>query len=97
MDKFLDRGCSVSAEKVNTEEPNVKKTKLRKFDMCRVMVGEEAANKIKFIPLSNDTVSRRIKDISFDVKSQLTERLRSCEQFALQLDECTDVVVLRRY
>ncbi len=56
-----------------------------------MMVGEEAANKIKSIPLSNDTVSRRIKDISFDVKSQLTERLRSCEQFALQLDECTDV------
>ncbi len=25
-------------------------------DMCRVMVGEEAANKIKSIPLSNDTV-----------------------------------------
>ncbi len=41
--------------------------------MCRVMVGEEAANKIKSIPLSNDTVSRRIKDISFDVKSQLTD------------------------
>ncbi len=32
MYKFLDRGCSVSAEKVNTEEPSVKKTKLRKFD-----------------------------------------------------------------
>ncbi len=200
MDKFLDRGCSVSAEKVNAEEHSMKKTKLRKFDesyikygfmeysdgrpqctlclkilsvealkpyklnrhlttihpehankskdffqrkkeeyvkqkvrltnittipekaqqasylaalriakckkphtigeelilpaavdMCRVMVGEEAANKIKSIPLSNDTVSRRIKDIPFDVKSQLTERLRSCEQFALQLDECTDV------
>uniref|UniRef100_A0A671MB63 Uncharacterized protein n=1 Tax=Sinocyclocheilus anshuiensis TaxID=1608454 RepID=A0A671MB63_9TELE len=60
-------------------------------DMCRVMVGEEATNKIISILLSNDTVSRWIKDISFDVKSQLTERLRLCEQFALQLDECTDV------
>ncbi len=29
MYKFLDRGCSVSAEKANTE---VKKTKLRTFD-----------------------------------------------------------------
>ncbi len=32
MYKFLDRGCRVSAEKVNTEEPSVKKKKLRKFD-----------------------------------------------------------------
>ncbi len=32
MYKFLDGGCSVSAEKVNTEEPSVKKTKLRKCD-----------------------------------------------------------------
>ncbi len=32
MYKFLDRECSVSAEKVNTEEPSLKKTKLRKFD-----------------------------------------------------------------
>ncbi len=32
MYKFLDTGCSVTAEKVNTEEPSVKKTKLRKFD-----------------------------------------------------------------
>nr|XP_055055877.1 zinc finger BED domain-containing protein 5-like [Misgurnus anguillicaudatus] len=54
------------------------------------MVGDKAANQIKSILLSNDTVSRRIKDLSFDVKSQLTERLRSSE-FALQLDECTDV------
>ncbi len=29
MYKFLDRECSVSAEKVNTEEPSVKK---RNFD-----------------------------------------------------------------
>ncbi|KAG9282105.1 zinc finger BED domain-containing protein 5-like [Astyanax mexicanus] len=61
------------------------------MDMCRVMVGEEAANKLKNIPLSNDTVGRRISEMSSDVKSQLVERLRSCEQFAVQLDECTDV------
>lgn len=58
-------------------------------DMCRVMVREEAANKIKSIPLSNDTVRNRIKDLSFDVKCQLIERL--CEQCAIQLDECKDV------
>ncbi len=32
MYMFLDRGCSVSAEKVNTEDPSVKKNKLCKFD-----------------------------------------------------------------
>lgn len=39
MVMFLDRGCSVSAEKVNTEEPSLKKTKLRKFDDSYIKYG----------------------------------------------------------
>ncbi|KAI2664148.1 Zinc finger BED domain-containing protein 5 [Labeo rohita] len=59
--------------------------------MCRIMVEEEAINKITFILLSNDTVSKWTKNISSGVKSQLTERLRLCEQFTLQHDECINV------
>ncbi|XP_077100002.1 SCAN domain-containing protein 3-like [Siphateles boraxobius] len=59
-------------------------------DMCEIMLGTEAANKLKSIPLSDDTVSRRIGDLADDILSQLVGRLRCCE-FSLQLDESTDV------
>lgn len=51
------------------------------------MLGTEAANKLKSIPLSDDTVRRRIGDL---ILSQLVGRLRCCK-FSLQLDESTDV------
>ncbi|KAI4800502.1 hypothetical protein KUCAC02_009644 [Chaenocephalus aceratus] len=54
------------------------------------MVGKDAAAKLRSVPLSNDTIRRRIEDISADIKSQLLERLR-VSKFAVQLDESTDV------
>ena len=43
------------------------------------------------LPLSNNTVSRRIDDMAEDVTVQLLEKVRNSEYFALQLDESTDV------
>ena len=68
-----------------------------------VMFGKEFANKVRAVPLSNDTVKRRIEELSDDIQSQLLDRLRYCQQFSIQLDESTDVanaaelVVLVRY
>ncbi|KAI2645926.1 Zinc finger BED domain-containing protein 5 [Labeo rohita] len=39
-------------------------------DICQVMFGENFAQQISDIPLSNDTVSRRISDMASDVKEQ---------------------------
>lgn len=47
-------------------------------EMCEVMLGSEAANKLKSIPLSNDTVKRRIELLSVDIQSQLLDRLFNC-------------------
>ena len=61
------------------------------IDMVGELLGAEAAKKIKSVPLSNDTVSRRISELSSDVKQQLFSRLRASKCFAIQADESTDV------
>jgi hypothetical protein len=58
-----------------------------------IMHGESYANELKMIPLSRDTVSRRIENKSDNIKSQLLNRLRG-NYFAMQLDESTDITNL---
>ena len=43
------------------------------------------------IPLSNDTVERRISDMAEDTETQLIEKIKKSKLFALQLDESTDI------
>ncbi|XP_050054124.1 zinc finger BED domain-containing protein 5-like [Aphis gossypii] len=59
-------------------------------DIVSCMLDEKTAKKINTIPLSNDTVRRRINDISDHIKSELISRLK-CNNFSLQMDESTDV------
>ncbi|GFV32805.1 zinc finger MYM-type protein 6 [Trichonephila clavipes] len=53
------------------------------------MFGDDFAKELQSIPLSNDTVSRRIDDIAEDVEQQLFGKLRD-KLFSIQLDEATD-------
>ncbi len=55
------------------------------------MVDKTAADKIKTVPLSSDTVSRRIDKMGTDIVEQLLDKLRAGESFSLQLDESVDV------
>ncbi|GFT10767.1 zinc finger BED domain-containing protein 5 [Trichonephila clavipes] len=58
-------------------------------EIVETMFGDNLANELQSIPLSNDTVSRRIDDISEDVEQQLFGKLRD-KLFSIQLDEATD-------
>ncbi|XP_035217872.1 protein FAM200A-like [Stegodyphus dumicola] len=53
------------------------------------MFGDNFAKQLQSIPLSNDTVARRIADIAEDVVCQLLSKLRD-KLFSIQLDEAAD-------
>ena len=58
--------------------------------MVGEMDGAEAVVKYKTIPLSDDTIKRRIAEINDDVEMQLINRINSSDYFSIQLDESTD-------
>jgi hypothetical protein len=59
------------------------------IDIVQTMLGEKCAQQLCSIPLSNNTVSWRISDISEDLEEQLMEKLRN-NHFAIQINEATD-------
>jgi len=61
-------------------------------DTCQIMFGDKYAKKIKRIPLSNDTVARRIMTMCSDVEHQLIKLIKKSKIYALQVDESTDIV-----
>ncbi|GFS30841.1 zinc finger MYM-type protein 6 [Trichonephila inaurata madagascariensis] len=60
-------------------------------DICRELLGEAAVEKIAHVPLSADTVTRRIEEIAKDIEAQLFERINASPWYALQVDESTDI------
>ena len=52
--------------------------------------GEREAKRIKTVPLSNDIVSRRISNVTYDTKEQLVGAIRGSPCFGIWFDETTD-------
>ena len=55
------------------------------------MLGDEAAIKIGKIPLSNDTVHRRILEMFSDIEKNVCGNKLQFSDFARQVDESTDI------
>ena len=60
------------------------------LDIVALMCGNSAAEKVKTVPLSNDTIKRRIDSMASDCADQLIKILR-VSKFAIQLDESTTI------
>ena len=61
--------------------------------MARILLGEESEKKLRNISLSDNTVQRRIADLSRDIKEQVIAEIKDAAfgLFAIQVDESTDV------
>lgn len=59
--------------------------------MVTTILEVDTEKEILKIPLSDNTISRRVQIMSEDIENQVTEHLTSGEIFALQIDESTDI------
>ncbi|CAI6344305.1 unnamed protein product [Macrosiphum euphorbiae] len=60
-------------------------------DAVGILFDQKCLKEVEKLSLSNNTVSRRIDDISEWVENKLIERVKLSRWFSLQLDESTDI------
>jgi hypothetical protein len=92
-EKCLEASVKVSYRIACQGEAHVIGEKLIKpciMDVAETMLDSKAVTLLNSIPLSNDTVKRRIGDCADHVEEVLISRLKLCKYFVLQFDESTD-------
>jgi hypothetical protein len=80
----LNVGYAVRAGKAHTIGESLTLPAAEEISFC--MFGQKEAN-VRNIPLSNDRVSRRIKDIACNTKDQLIRAIQCSPWFAIQVAE----------
>ncbi|KAK2709814.1 hypothetical protein QYM36_013479, partial [Artemia franciscana] len=59
--------------------------------VSEIMFDTKTATALQSIPVSNNTISRRIEDIASNIVMQVIEQIKLMKMFAFQLDKSTDV------
>ena len=59
--------------------------------IVRIMFGEEAISELSKIPLSDNTISRYIHDMSENIECNIKSTILKHKLFALEVDESTDI------
>ena len=63
-------------------------------EVVKIMIDEKESKKLDAISLSNNTVRRRITDMSNDVLEQVLNQVKESPCYSIQLDECMDIAGL---
>lgn len=61
------------------------------LDIAEIMFGKQEVEKLKSIPLSDNTIQRRISNMATDVRDQVIEKIKKSSFVSLQFDESTDI------
>ena len=61
---------------------------------ANTVLGEESQRKLSRISLSDNTVKRRIDELSEDIKEQVLDKIKASRFYAIQYDESTDAAHL---
>jgi hypothetical protein len=64
---------------------------LSAIETASIMFDERIVSQIKAVPCSDNSVQRRTVQMATDVTDQVVEKIMLAKQFALQLDESTDI------
>lgn len=96
QDKVVEASYAVALQIAKQKKPHTIGEQLIKpcaQRMVELVLGKEAERKISVISLSNNTIQRRIAEMSEDIKKQLVEEIQIAPfgLFSVQLDESTDV------
>ena len=93
-EKSLKASYLVCLQIAKTAQPHTIAEKLilsAAKDLVENLIAEAQARKLDEVPLSNNTVCRRIQDLADYSKSHLVRRVAESPFFAIQLDQSTDV------
>ena len=63
-------------------------------EVVKIVIGEKESKKLDAVSLSNNTVKRRIADMSNDVFQQIVHQVKKSSLYSIQLDESTDIAGL---